>query len=161
MQRNDAFPAKAGEESDASVFLVGGKGGEIHRNEIGKAEEGQRDGQPEETMGLPGLKDIRKGGNHICQMRSEDEFSETAIDKPKRRDGIGKDKEKGHEQEKKGLRRKRRKLVEEISNESDRGEGSNGNVEGIVAQGLAFFARFIFLKRFDIETEDFSQQIHA
>lgn len=43
VQWDDALPAKACQEGNASIFLVGGKGREVHGDEIGKTEEGQRE----------------------------------------------------------------------------------------------------------------------
>jgi len=57
MKRNDAFPTKASEESDAAEFLVEGEGLKICDGEVGKGEKNQRDGDREETMCVPRLQD--------------------------------------------------------------------------------------------------------
>jgi len=50
MQRNDAFPTQACEESDAVIFLILREGLKITHNKICKSEEGQRNGQPQKRM---------------------------------------------------------------------------------------------------------------
>lgn len=48
-----------------------------------------------------------------------------------------------------------------VEDDDKRREGGDGNIEDIIAQGLAFAAGFAFGKRFVIEAEDFGQDGHG
>ncbi len=109
MQRRDAFPAEAGEEGDAVIFLVLRKGLEVSHDEIGKSEERQGNGEREEAMRFVRLKRECDGRDDIREMNSEEKFSRAAIDEAKWWDGICEDNGKG--EEKKEERGKREGFV--------------------------------------------------
>lgn len=95
MERNDAFPAEAGEEGNASEFSILRKGLKVRHDKIGEGEKGKRNCDPEETMCASRLKDERNGRVDIREMDGKEEFAETAIDESKRRDGVSEEDRQG------------------------------------------------------------------
>lgn len=68
---------------------------EVHYEEIGEGEEGERDGEGEETMSVARLKDERNGRKNVRDVNGKEKFAETAIDKSKWRNGIYEDDHEG------------------------------------------------------------------
>jgi len=99
MKRNDAFPTKAREESNAAEFFVKGEGLKICDGKVRKGEKSQRNGDGEKTMCVPCLQDEPNGRNNICQMNGKEQFSETAIDEANWRDRVCEDDEEGNAKE--------------------------------------------------------------
>ena len=97
MQRHNALPAEAREESDAVVFLILRKGLKVSRNEIGKGKEGQWNGEDEEAMSFVRLKREGDGGNHISELNGEEKFPRAAIDEAEGREGVCEDDGEGEE----------------------------------------------------------------
>lgn len=95
MQRHGAFPAEAGEEGDTVIFLILREGLKVSRDEIGKGEEGQWNGEDEEAMSFVRLKREGDGGNYVSNLRGEEKFSPAAIGKVEGRDGKCEDKDEG------------------------------------------------------------------
>lgn len=122
MQRRDAFPAEAGEEGDAVIFLVLRKGLEVSHDEIGKNEERQGNGEREEAMRFVRLKRECDGRNDVREMNGEEKFSSAAIGEAEGRDGVCEDDSEG--EEKKEERRKRQGIVDE---EDVCGEGNDND----------------------------------
>ena len=119
MQRRDAFPAEAGEERDAMVFLILREGLKISHDEISEGEKRQWDAECEEAVRFIRLKRERDGRDHVGKMDGEEKFSRPAVDEAEGRDGVCKDDSEG--EEKKEERRKRQGIVDEedVCGESD------------------------------------------
>lgn len=71
------------------------KGLKIRHDEIGEGKECQRNGEDEKAMDVARLKDVGNGWNDISEMDGEENFSKAAVDKSKRRDGVGEDNDEG------------------------------------------------------------------
>lgn len=96
MERDDAFPAEAGKEGHAPEFSILRERLEIHHEEIGKGEEGQWNGEREETMDVFCLDDKCNGRDDIGNVNGEKEFPETAVNELEWREGVKKDDREGN-----------------------------------------------------------------
>ena len=96
MQRHGTFPAETAKECGALIFLVGGKGCEAENQKIGEGQRGKWNGNHnEQAMILFCLQQKSDGRNDIGHMRREGEFTETAIKKAERRNGVQHDENEG------------------------------------------------------------------
>src|SRR5262249_48886269 len=88
MYRHYAFIAKTREQGTAVIFGVSCKGWKIHHNKIRKRQKGEWNRDKKELMRFIRLQNISNRRNHVRHMRGQEKFSEAAIDKSKRWNGI-------------------------------------------------------------------------
>jgi len=95
MEREDAFPAEAGEKGCAPEFLILCKGLKVHDDEVGKSKESEGNGDGKESMHVTRLENKCDRRKNICNMYGSEEFTEAAIDESQWRDGVCEDDEEG------------------------------------------------------------------
>ena len=91
MQRYDALPAEAREESHPIHFLILGKGLKVLSNEISEGKECERNSKREEAMSLIGLQRECNGRSDVRNVNRKQKLPRAAVDKAEGRNGIGED----------------------------------------------------------------------
>ena len=161
MQWHSAFPTKPREQGAAVVFTIRGEGWEIHHNEIGERKKCERDADEQKAMSFVRLENIGDGGDHVGDVHGKDEFTKSAIDKPKWRNGIGKDQNERKEKKKES---RNRQVIRGIENKCDHGicsQRRNRKIKRIIPQYQAILAALPIDDRFIVRAEYFCQQVHA
>ena len=118
MKLNDAFPAEAGKERDAFIFLIQWECLKVENNEIGEGEKRDRKCQQQEGMRLRILERERKRRNDISKLHSKENFSEAAVEEAERRDGVCDKEDEGKDEKVERSKRKAIGVVEYICQNS-------------------------------------------
>lgn len=89
MKRHGALPGKPAQEGNALIFLVGCERGKAHDEEIRqrKYRQWKCNGEKQAVIFIC-LEQKTDRGNHVGQLRGEQELAKTAIEQAKRRNGI-------------------------------------------------------------------------
>ena len=160
MERHDPFPTEACEEGNTLIFLILREGLEIEHDKKSKRQERERKRERQKWMCRCRLKRERDGRIHICQLDSQQKFTETTIDESEWRRGINEDDNEGEDEKEE---RGKRQVIGIEENVSDRGNGRercHRNIKGIVAERDLIGTGFVFEERFVMRTIDFRQEIH-
>lgn len=161
MQRHDPLPAEACEEGRTVEFSILCEGLKVPRDKTGKGKERQRYGERKEAMRFTRLQREGKRRDDVRNLNGKQKFAQAAIGEANGRERMGKDDKQGKKKKEERGKRKLRFIVKKKSDERERGEERDGNIQHSITQALALGARFVFEERLHVEAKNLREQIHC